>query len=302
MVLRLNIVPRRAVALIFDSRSSSAGTIVQCCRHKLSFRQAHPAIGASWQYRSFSITPAHYKKSSASKKSTRKSPAVRSPDVDEHVPDNKATKDRDAEVDPYDYSDLDAGIASAVAKLRDAIAKTRDAGRVTPDMLEALPVELNVKHPDQSKPKGKGEAPHHERTKLGDIASVVPKGGRMLQVFAAEEAHVKPLTAAIMASDYSLTPDVDKNNSLLILVPVPPATAETRAQAAAEAKKCFDKAILDVRNARGDAQKRHRRMELNKLVIKDELAKAHKGMEEVAKKGQDEVKKVYDNALKTLQQ
>lgn len=225
-----------------------------------------------------------------------------SPNVDEHVPDNKATANKDAEVDPYDHSELEAGIASAVARLKDALTKTRDAGRVTPDMVESLQVELNVKHPDQSKPKGKAEQPHHERVKLGDIASVVPKGGRMLQVFAAEEAHVKPLANAITASEHSLNPEVDKNNSMLILVPVPPATAETRQQAAAEAKKCFDKASLDVRNARGDAQKRFRKMELGKLVIQDELKKAHKGMEEVARKGQDEVKKVYEGALKALQQ
>lgn len=222
--------------------------------------------------------------------------------MNEHIPDNKATRSRDDEIDPYDHSELEGSIAQAVARLKDALTKTRDAGRVTPDMLEALPVELNIKHPDQSKPKGKGETAHHERAKLGDIASVVPKGGRMLQVFAAEEGHVKPLTASIMASDYSLTPEVDKNNPMLILVPVPPATAETRQQAAQEAKKCFDKASLEVRNARGDAQKRFRKMELNKLVIQDELKKAHKGMEDVAKKGQDEVKKVFDNALKTLQQ
>jgi len=85
-------------------------------------------------------------------------------------------------------------------------------------------------------------------------------------------------------------------------VPVPPATAETRQQAAVEAKKVMDKASLDVRTARGDAQKRFRKMELQKLVIKDELHKAHKGMEDVVKKGQDEVKKVYEQALKSLQQ
>lgn len=252
--------------------------------------------------RTFSTTSRFLKKSSASSKSSKKSPAINTPDVNEHIPNNKATQNRDAEIDPYDHSQLEAGIASAITSLKDALAKTRDAGRVTPDMLEALPVELNVKHPDQSKPKGKGEAPHHERARLGDIASVVPKGGRMLQIFAAEEAHVKPLMSAITASEHSLNPDVDKNNSMLITVPVPPATAETRAQAAAEAKKCYDKASLDARNARGDAQKRHRKMELQKLVIKDELAKAHKSMEEVARKGQDEIKKVYENALKALQQ
>ena len=57
-----------------------------------------------------------------------------------------------------------------------------------------------------------------------------------------------------------------------------------------------------MRNARGDAQKRFRKMELSKLVIQDELKKAHKGMEDVAKKGQDEVKKIYEGALKALQQ
>lgn len=251
--------------------------------------------------RQFSSSSIQSKKSSASSKSSKKSPKIGPPDVDEHVPDNKATKNRDAEIDPYDYSQLEAGITEAVARLKDALAKTKDAGRVTPEMLEGLPVSLNIKHPDQGK-KGKSETAHHENTRLGDIASIVPKGGRMMQVFAAEESHLKPITNALVGSGHSLNPEVDKNNPLLILVPVPPATAETRAQAAAEAKKCLDKASLDVRNARGDAQKRHRKMELDKLVIKDELVKAHKGMEEVARKGQEEVKKVYENALKTLQQ
>jgi ribosome recycling factor len=62
----------------------------------------------------------------------------------------------------------------------------------------------------------------------------------------------------------------------------------------------FERASSDVRNARGDAQKRFRKMELGKLVIQDELRKAHKQMEEVVKKGQDEVKKVYEGSLKAL--
>lgn len=95
-------------------------------------------------------------------------------------------------------------------------------------------------------------------------------------------------------------PQHDAHNPLLILIPVPPITAETRAQARAEAKKVYDRASQDVRNARGDAQKRHRKMELGKLVLKDELHKAHKAMEDVVKKGQDECKKVYDAAVKAL--
>lgn len=300
----LKMASKRASATFFRLEqlvcsSYRSRTVCSNCRQELHLRQNS---SRTTQWRFLSSSPAFHKKSSASSKSSKKSSKITSPDADEHIPDNKATRNRDAEIDPYDYSELQAGIDAAVARLKDALTKTRDAGRVTPQMLESLLVVLNIKHPDQSKPKGKSETAHHETVRLGDIASVAPKGGRMLQVFAAEEAHVKPLTAAIMASEHSLNPEVDKNNSLLILVPVPPATAETRAQAAAEAKKCFDKAGLDVRNARGDAQKKFRKMELDKLVVKDELKKAHKGMEDVAKKGQDEVKKVYEGALKALQQ
>jgi ribosome recycling factor len=166
-------------------------------------------------------------------------------------------------------------------------------------MLESLPVELNIKHPATAH-----STPHKERTRLGDIASVVPKGGRTMQVFAAEEAHVKPLIAALHASDYSLAPEPpkpDDPNPLCIVVPVPPVTAETRAAAVAKAKECLDKAQLEVRNARGDAQKRHRKMEKDKLVIVDELRKAHKSMEEVAKKGADKAKSVHDAAVKALE-
>jgi ribosome recycling factor len=78
-------------------------------------------------------------------------------------------------------------------------------------------------------------------------------------------------------------------------------TAETRAQARNEMKKVFERASLDVRNARGDAQKRFRKMENQKLVIVDELHKAHKQMEEIVRKAQDECKKLYDAAVKAME-
>lgn len=254
--------------------------------------------------RPFSSTSTHLKKSSSNPKSARKTPHIDSPTVDRHIPDNKATRNKDAEPDPYDQSELQAGIDKAITRLKAALTKTRDAGRVSTEMLEALPVEVNV--------KGTSGTAHKEHTRLGDLASVVPKGGRTMQVFASQEAHVKPLVAAIQASPYSLAPEApapagaaaggDGVNPLCITVPVPPVTAETRAAAAAEAKKCLERAQLEVRNARGDAQKRHKTMEKQKLVVVDELRKAHKGMEEVAKKGADEAKRVFDGAVKALQQ
>jgi ribosome recycling factor len=279
------------------SRFSPNASICARCLLTTTFRPA----------RHFSNTLAPQKKSSSNPKSACKTPTIDSPSVDRHVPDNAATRNRDAEPDPYDHSALQSGIDKAIARLQVALTKTRDAGRVSAEMLEALPVELNVKGADTQ-----GKPAHKEAVRLGDIASVVPKGGRAMQIFAAEEAHVKPLVAAVQASPYSLAPEsptpasnanADSNsNPLCITVPVPPVTAETRQQAVAEAKKCLERAQLDVRNARGDAQKRHKTMEKNKVVVVDELRKAHKGMEEVAKKGAEEVKRIHDAAVRALGQ
>jgi hypothetical protein len=133
-----------------------------------------------------STTSPLLKKSSASSKSSRKSPDVTSTKNNRdgaHIPDNAATRNRDREIDPYNFTELNAGIAKAVARLKDALVKTRDAGRITPEMVESFPVELNIKGA-----AAHGSKPHHERQRLGDVASVVQKGGRMVQVYCSEEA------------------------------------------------------------------------------------------------------------------
>ena len=152
----------------------------------------------------------------------------------------------------------------------------------------------------------------------------------------AYEKYIKPVTSALTSSSYSLTPTPDPQNRLVLQVPIPPTTAESRQLAAQEAKKITEKASLDVRTARGDAQKRFRKMELGKKarwkrppspslplqsfpqgvfqlsadfpppfpsqqVIRDELRKAHDQMEKVAKKGQEEVQKLYEAAIKGLE-
>jgi hypothetical protein len=135
--------------------------------------------------RAFSTTSTAQKKSSGSAKSSRKSPDLSSlthKDA-QHIPNNAATKSRDADIDPYDFTELDAGISKAISRLKDALLKTKDAGRVTPEMIEQLPVEINVKSADS----GKGGA-HKEKSKVGDLASVVAKGGRTVNVFCGEEA------------------------------------------------------------------------------------------------------------------
>ena len=102
---------------------------------------------------------------------------------DTPVPDNQRQRKEDAEIDPYDYSELQAGIDKAVVRLKDAMTKTRSAGRISSDMIENLAMEMNVKN----EPGHSGQS-RKESGRLSDYATVVPKGGRLMQVYISEEA------------------------------------------------------------------------------------------------------------------
>jgi ribosome recycling factor len=98
------------------------------------------------------------------------------------VSNNASEKDRRSEVDPHDYSVLESGISKAIERLKEALTKTRSAGRISPETIENLPVEINIK-----RDPGASGRDHKESGRLGDFATVVPKGGRVMQVFVAEE-------------------------------------------------------------------------------------------------------------------
>jgi hypothetical protein len=77
-----------------------------------------------------------------------------------------------AAADPLDLSLLHDGIAEALQRLKDDLSKLRAGGRLNPDVIENLRVHL----------KGGKES-----VRLGDLAQVIPKGGRMLTIMVGEE-------------------------------------------------------------------------------------------------------------------
>jgi ribosome recycling factor len=114
--------------------------------------------------------------------------------------------------------------------------------------------------------------------------------------------HIKPITTAIAASPHSLTPLApEQNNPLTIQVPLPPPTGDTRRDAIESAKKASEKADAMVQRARQDHNKLIRKYELNKEVRPDDIQKAKKRMEEVIKKGHEEVKRIADGAKRVLE-
>jgi len=111
----------------------------------------------------FSNSPPLCKKKDKSKKST---PAAGSEVT-------KSSNDAEASDDPLALSQLQDDIAAAVFRLKDDLSKLRAGGRLNTEAIESLRVQLS---------KGSKDT-----VKLGELAQVVPKGGRMVTILAAEE-------------------------------------------------------------------------------------------------------------------
>ena len=76
--------------------------------------------------------------------------------------------------DPYDLSDLESRLAQILSRLGNDLAELRSGGRFNPKAIEDLRVRL-----------AKG---NRDTERLGDLAQVVPKGGRSIVIYIGEEA------------------------------------------------------------------------------------------------------------------
>lgn len=188
----------------------------------------------------------------------------------------------------YDVSGLEAHILKAMEKLTHELSQLRSGGRLNPELVEGLKVQLGT------------AAEGRETVKLSDLAQVVPRG-RVLHVMCGEADHIKPITTAIASSPHSLTPLApDASSPLTIQVPLPPPTGESRRQALEAATRAAESADKSIQTARQAHNKKLRKYQLDKAVLPDDLQKAHKRMEDVVKKGHAEVKRIVDGAKKVL--
>lgn len=206
---------------------------------------------------------------------------------------SKADRDAAEEVsaveteDPSDFIVLESSIASALEKLSRDLAKLRTGGRFNTEVLDNIRV-----HIDKTSKKSE---------RLGDLAQVLPKGGRSVMVLVGEKDHIKPITSAIQASNLSLQPQPDAQNPSQLNIPIPPPTKESRDAALGAASKAGESANVGVKNARAAMQKRLRAMEVKKVVRPDDLKKAGKEMEKIVEKATADVKKTVDAAKKGME-
>lgn len=116
--------------------------------------------------RAFSNSQILYKKKDKAKKGA----ATEQSDNDQSLKNSNGGAVSD---DPSDLSPLQNDIAASVSRFKDDLSKLRAGGRLNTEVIEDFRVHLI---------KGSKES-----VKLGELAQVVPKGGRMVTVLAAEE-------------------------------------------------------------------------------------------------------------------
>ena len=126
--------------------------------------QLNPAT--PYNKRAFSNTQILYKKKDKARK------GASSEQSDDDQP-SKSSGGGGVPDDPSDLSQLQNDVAASITRFKDDLSKLRAGGRLNTEAIEEFRVHLS---------KGSKDT-----VKLGELAQVVPKGGRMVTVLAAEE-------------------------------------------------------------------------------------------------------------------
>lgn len=135
----------------------------------------------------------------------------------------------------------------AISHLEKAFLKIR-AGKASPVMLSSVMVDY-----------------YGSSTPLSQVANINTPDARTLSVQPWEKSLLQEIEKAIMTANLGFNP---MNNGEMIIINVPPLTEERRLQLAKQAKGEADDAKVSIRNARQEANK-----ELKNLDISEDLQK-----------------------------
>ncbi|WP_104722028.1 ribosome recycling factor [Helicobacter mesocricetorum] len=123
-------------------------------------------------------------------------------------------------------------------------------------------------------------------TPLNQVGSVIVQDANTIAITPWEKSLLKDIERAIQEANIGVNPN---NDGECIKLFFPPMTSEQRKEIAKEAKNIGEKAKIAIRNIRKDSNDKVKKLEKDKAISEDE-----------SKKGQDEIQKFTDNAVKKI--
>ena len=121
---------------------------------------------------------------------------------------------------------------------------------------------------------------------VNQVAAISIPDARMIMIQPWEKNMVSAIEKAIQTSDLGLNPQNDGN---VIRLPIPPLSAERRADIFKHCKKTSEENKVAIRNIRRDANEKLKKGEKDKLITQDD-----------AKKSQEEIQKLTDKFIKSV--
>ena len=169
----------------------------------------------------------------------------------------------------YDTKSVKNKMDQVVERFKTEMTKVR-TGRAHPDMLSSVKVEL-----------------YGQYMPLNQAANINVADATMLTITPFDPANITKISAAIRADQaLGLNPADDGR---LIRVPIPPLTEERRREIVKNASSKVEEAKIAIRNAREDARKEIKTMELSE----DEKKRAEKNVDELTKEYSSKVEQVF---------
>ena len=155
-----------------------------------------------------------------------------------------------------------------VKNFHDELARVR-TGRANPSLLDSI----NVDYCGQ-------------KTPLRQLAGIKVPEPRLVVVSPWDKNSLKDIEKAILAADIGVTP---QNDGVIIRLPFPPLSEETRRESLKQAKKMAEQYKVGLRGVRHDQLNLIREMEKEKEITEDEK-----------KKGEDKLDKVIGEYTKKI--
>ena len=157
-------------------------------------------------------------------------------------------------------SETESKMVKSVEALQTNFNRIR-TGRAHPSLLESIRVDY-----------------YGSETPLDQVANVVVEDARTLSVTPWEKTMVQEIEKAVMKSDLGLNP---ATAGVVIRIPMPALTEETRKGYVRQARQEAENARISVRNARRDAMNVLKEFVKDKEISEDEERRAHDDIQKI---------------------